>query len=299
LDWLSITSLLADGNEHPIFVLDADGHLQLVNGALERVLGWRREEVVGRRWDQVAGASGDLGWFLGLALRGGLRRWNLVAASRAGELVRLEVSVSPVGGSEDPGLFCEVVAVHPESSAVTWPIQWFEISLADHEFGKIGRVHGAAAVDVVGRSCYQVVAERETPCSTCPLLGSDDAARPVSVSVMTTPRGGLAVMRAIRIDRRRAQVSHELLDPAALPQLIQGRLAALADERQLSQREREVLHFLVLGMSVDEIAAELSISPRTVKFHQANVLDKLGLESRLELIRTLIDPDTCPVRDAR
>jgi DNA-binding CsgD family transcriptional regulator len=39
------------------------------------------------------------------------------------------------------------------------------------------------------------------------------------------------------------------------------------------------------GCGVDEIAGALEISPRTVKFHQANVLQKLGADSRADLMR--------------
>jgi DNA-binding CsgD family transcriptional regulator len=44
----------------------------------------------------------------------------------------------------------------------------------------------------------------------------------------------------------------------------------------------------VLGRSLDEIARILGIAPRTVKFHQANVLQKLGADSRLDLMRLLL-----------
>lgn len=48
----------------------------------------------------------------------------------------------------------------------------------------------------------------------------------------------------------------------------------------LTPREIEVLRFLVAGKSDREIAAALSISPRTVGGHVTNLLAKLGAESR-------------------
>ena len=48
----------------------------------------------------------------------------------------------------------------------------------------------------------------------------------------------------------------------------------------LSPREREVLRLLVDGQTNQEIAAVLFISPRTVESHVANILGKLGLDSR-------------------
>jgi predicted ATPase/DNA-binding CsgD family transcriptional regulator len=48
----------------------------------------------------------------------------------------------------------------------------------------------------------------------------------------------------------------------------------------LTAREREVLHLVVDGRSDREIAAALSISPRTVGGHVTNLLAKLGVDSR-------------------
>jgi DNA-binding CsgD family transcriptional regulator/Tfp pilus assembly protein PilF len=48
----------------------------------------------------------------------------------------------------------------------------------------------------------------------------------------------------------------------------------------LTRREREVLKLLVEGQTDREIAAALSISPRTVETHVARILTKLGLHSR-------------------
>jgi DNA-binding response OmpR family regulator len=73
-----------------------------------------------------------------------------------------------------------------------------------------------------------------------------------------------------------------------LPELIAARVRDLSDKARLSPREREALDLLLLGRSMDEIAVALEISPRTAKFHQANVLRKLGAESRLELLRLLL-----------
>lgn len=60
---------------------------------------------------------------------------------------------------------------------------------------------------------------------------------------------------------------------------------AQAEEERLSDREREVLRLLALGHTNQEIATLLFISVRTAESHRANVLDKLGLGSRAELVR--------------
>jgi predicted ATPase/DNA-binding CsgD family transcriptional regulator len=48
----------------------------------------------------------------------------------------------------------------------------------------------------------------------------------------------------------------------------------------LTPREHEVLRLLATGHSTDAIAAELDISPRTVKVHVARILEKFGVSSR-------------------
>jgi DNA-binding NarL/FixJ family response regulator len=53
----------------------------------------------------------------------------------------------------------------------------------------------------------------------------------------------------------------------------------------LTGREHEVLQRIARGDKNREIAADLSISPRTVEFHRANIMRKLGLASQQELFR--------------
>lgn len=53
----------------------------------------------------------------------------------------------------------------------------------------------------------------------------------------------------------------------------------------LSEREREVLELLVAGMSVKSIGRQLGISSSTAEKHRANVLQKTGFESVIDLTR--------------
>ena len=58
-----------------------------------------------------------------------------------------------------------------------------------------------------------------------------------------------------------------------------------ADARGLTAREREVLRLSAEGRSGAVIAERLGISPRTAETHRHNLMQKLGLHSRTELVR--------------
>lgn len=53
--------------------------------------------------------------------------------------------------------------------------------------------------------------------------------------------------------------------------------------KSLTPREQEVAQAVAMGESNKEIARDLDISERTVKFHVSAVLDKLGARDRLQL----------------
>jgi two-component system response regulator NreC len=54
---------------------------------------------------------------------------------------------------------------------------------------------------------------------------------------------------------------------------------------ELTERENEILGLIVQGYTNRQIATRLSLSVRTVEYHRANMMDKLGLHSRAELVR--------------
>jgi DNA-binding NarL/FixJ family response regulator len=55
--------------------------------------------------------------------------------------------------------------------------------------------------------------------------------------------------------------------------------------RQLTRREREVLKLLAEGHSTQEIAEMLVITPKTVEGHKTNLMAKLGVHNRVELVK--------------
>lgn len=64
-----------------------------------------------------------------------------------------------------------------------------------------------------------------------------------------------------------------------------GLHAAGDDVEPLTARETEVLELLAQGLSNKAIAARLSISDQTVKFHVASICAKLGASNRTDAVR--------------
>lgn len=62
-----------------------------------------------------------------------------------------------------------------------------------------------------------------------------------------------------------------------------ARLEKIVEDSGLTQREQEVLGFMLQRFTNAEIANELFVEVPTVKTHVSNILSKLGLSSRQEL----------------
>ncbi|HET7034500.1 MAG TPA: LuxR C-terminal-related transcriptional regulator [Thermomicrobiaceae bacterium] len=63
-----------------------------------------------------------------------------------------------------------------------------------------------------------------------------------------------------------------------------GATRAPAPAEALTEREHEILRLLAAGLTNPEIAAQLFISPETVKKHAANIYGKLGVRRRAEAV---------------
>jgi DNA-binding NarL/FixJ family response regulator len=79
---------------------------------------------------------------------------------------------------------------------------------------------------------------------------------------------------------------------AGLAQRMAGLLAGERTEaphETLSDREMQTLQRLAAGRAIKEIAAELSLSEKTVSTYRTRLLEKLGLQSNAELARYAVE----------
>jgi DNA-binding NarL/FixJ family response regulator len=81
-----------------------------------------------------------------------------------------------------------------------------------------------------------------------------------------------------------SSVSHEVAKKLMESPAKEGKIVDSA-YGALTPREQEVMRLLAEGLSTKEIAERLFISPKTVENHRANIMNKLGLHSTIELVR--------------
>jgi two-component system response regulator NreC len=104
------------------------------------------------------------------------------------------------------------------------------------------------------------------------------------------------LVRAIReVIAGRRYLSPPLSEHAIEAYVEKARTAALDPYDTLTAREREVLHLAAEGHSNAEIAARLSISPRTAETHRAHLMRKLSLHSQADLIRYALRREILPM----
>ncbi|AOW89728.1 response regulator transcription factor [Streptomyces olivaceus] len=171
---------------------------------------------------------------------------------------------------------------------------------------------GQAAVDLAGEVKPDVVVmDVRMPVldgiAATRILAGEGVAHPVKVLVVTTFNLDEYVYEALRAgasgfllkdappDRllhgiRTVAMGQALLDPDVTRRLV-GRYAArirpaegAVREIPLTPRETEVLRLIAEGLSNGEIAAELVISPETVKTFVSRILTKLDLRDRVQAV---------------
>lgn len=315
MDWASVAPLLVDHDSKPLLVVDSAGYVRTVNAALERLLGWCREDIVGHRalhaWMSEP-VSAQVESFVRSAQVGTVGHLACTIPTRKGSLLRASLELVAVGSENDRTLLVWVSSAEgsvslsatestnglqlDSSSSVgstrlpSCALDELEYEISTRDFGIVLWVSARRSEELkLGARCYESRFGVSSPCSTCPALKlrrkGEQAHGIVGGSKL---RFIVEFVTARQCEPGRARIRALPLDDESLRAATRARVERLAEASGLSARERTVLHMLIQGQSPAQIAAELGIVPRTVKFHQANLLDKLGAESRVDLLRILL-----------
>ena len=68
---------------------------------------------------------------------------------------------------------------------------------------------------------------------------------------------------------------------------------------QLTQKERDIMGYIVVGKTTKQIAAALGLNPKTVEYHRARLMDTMEADSVAELVRAAmcLEPNAYAHRD--
>jgi PAS domain S-box-containing protein len=173
------------------------------------------------------------------------------------------------------------------------------------------RLLGYTADEVVGRYCYDVFDWLDrcgnpvcgASCPDCRVLDGDEIVQ--TRDVIARSKDGKALWLSVstlvpplelRHQSRLVHLFREIGLPPELERLVAERLQSAdgpateipadpekkAALERLTRREREILRLLAEGADTKEIAERLTLSLTTVRNHVQNILEKLGVHSRLE-----------------
>ncbi|HYC51414.1 MAG TPA: response regulator transcription factor [Gemmatimonadaceae bacterium] len=96
---------------------------------------------------------------------------------------------------------------------------------------------------------------------------------------------GDELVRAVRAVAAGGVYIDPSIASAVVEEFLDGEEAAEPDADALSEREGDVLRRIARGYTNKEIAAELQLSVKTVETYKARVAEKLGLRTRVDIVR--------------
>jgi FixJ family two-component response regulator len=108
----------------------------------------------------------------------------------------------------------------------------------------------------------------------------------VASSVRALKAGAVDFLQKPFSDQALLDIVNEALARSRTARRVRAELDAIrARFGTLTPRERDVLRLVLRGLLNKQIAAELGISEKTVKFHRGRVMEKTGAGSVAELVR--------------
>ncbi len=173
---------------------------------------------------------------------------------------------------------------------------------------------GYSAQKVLGRHCYEVLGGRDINGNlycfrNCPVAhqarneddrpvnrysllvkDADGKERRLSVGLFAVPaiRPSLSsVVHVVRLDENQAPtpLERDLAEATQeMPKPLWPLQSGDGQAIELTPREKEILHCMAEGLSTDEIAERLSITPVTVRNHTQSILQKLDVHTKLAAV---------------
>jgi DNA-binding NarL/FixJ family response regulator len=204
---------------------------------------------------------------------------ELHGGSAAGELVVAVVAADEVA------LRRTTAVLREHGVAVEWQLA---------EPGEVASVTGAAELDAVVLACGSSATARAEA------VRSVRRQLPETGIVLVTPPDSRSGVRGALEAGADGLVFDSRIEPSLLPTLravAAGQLAVPREARYqvdrptLSRREKQTLALVVMGLTNAEIAARLYLAESTVKCHLSSSFMKLGVRSRHEATRLILDPE--------
>lgn len=297
VDWSSMATILVDLDAVPRIVIDRQLSVRLFNGACEKLFRVDRSVVIGRSFAEIAASLEEprsVRYFLEEALRGVKRACETRTALADGRRLILQWEFASVGSSSAPAVLASVRSCREDVSTAPPTFEGdlhYEIETAPGHFGVIRQAWtGDRERDSLlpGTYCFQKVRGGAGVCGRCPAVQLRQQEVRTTVVRLNDDRSKFSIVRALGLTESTARISVRQVDEQVLNDVLDVKVNELAERGKLSPRERELLHHFVAGRTIEELSELLKISPRTVKFHQANVLAKLGADSRIDLFRLIL-----------
>jgi DNA-binding NarL/FixJ family response regulator len=147
-----------------------------------------------------------------------------------------------------------------------------------------------------GCGTFEAIEEIRAACPHARIIALDCrcAAEQFSVALKAGANGYLTreatdddVVAAIRS----VAAGHTYVSPAIVTRMVDAYVRRTPDSglddpyETLTDREREILLLAAMGHTNRDIARSLHLSEQTVHYHRANLMEKLGLHDRVELLR--------------
>jgi two-component system response regulator DesR len=132
-----------------------------------------------------------------------------------------------------------------------------------------------------GSAVAGLLARTLPACATVMLVGRDDPGH-LSRAMPVRPLGLISREAPVELLTwcvRRVASGRRVVDPDL------ARTARTIDENPLTHRERQILRIASAGASTAEIAAELSVSAKTVRNHLSRAFVRIGARNRMDAIR--------------